>query len=87
MTKFEAGKRYNLTFIGDSELHVCYEVTKRTDKTVTITDGTETKTCRPYIYEGVEKVKPMGSYSMAPILSADRIIDRAVGSYRTGHGV
>lgn len=86
-TKFEAGKRYNMTFIGDSELHVCYEVTKRTEKTITVTDGREVKTCRVNTYEGAEFVKPMGSYSMLPILSAERTISRDVGGYRTGHGV
>ena len=85
--QFQVGKRYNLTFIGDSDLHVCYEVTKRTEKTVTVTDGQETKTCRPYIYDGHESVQPMGRYSMSPVLSANRVIDRDVGPYRTGHGV
>lgn len=87
-TQFQIGTRYSYTFIGDSELHVCWEVTKRTAKTITITDGRETKTCRVYLYEGVEKVKPEGSYSMCPILGADRITtDREPGPYRTGMGV
>ena len=30
-------------------------------------------TLRVYVYEGVERVKPWGSYSMAPIVSADKV--------------
>jgi hypothetical protein len=87
-TKFQVGGKYSFTFIGNSDLHVCYEVLKRTAKTVVITDGTETKRCRISVYENVEQVKPDGSYSMCPILGADDATpDRPVGVFKTGMGI
>lgn len=85
--QFKTGTRYKMTFIGDSELHVSWEVTKRTAKTITITDGRETKNCRVYVYDGYECVRPMGYYSMSPVLGADRSTSQPVGPYRTGYGV
>lgn len=37
---------------------------------ITIKIMGEIKKCRVYVYEGVEQIKPLGSYSMAPILRA-----------------
>jgi len=88
MKKFETGSKYSFTFIGDSDLHICYKVINRTAKTVTVTDGRETKTCRINVYEDHEFVKPCGTYSMNPILSADKPTpDCDLGVYRTGMGV
>jgi hypothetical protein len=88
MTKFETGKKYSFTFIGNSELHVCYEVLKRTAKTITITDGRETKSCKVSVWDDIEQVRPYGSYSMCPILGADKITnDREIGPLSTGMGI
>ena len=67
--KFEAGKTYYYRFIGDSDL-----VTKRTAKTITFIDLDENKTYTKRIREsfGVECVS-IASYSMAPVLFADRL--------------
>lgn len=88
ITKFEPGMRYSFTFIGDSDLHVCCEVLSRTAKTVRITDGHDKKTCRVSEYDGREIVKPDGSYSMCPVMSATDVTpEREPGPYRTGMGV
>lgn len=53
-----------------------YTVTKRTAKTITISDGTETKTCRVNTQvsedRNAETIFPVGRYSMCPVLSADK---------------
>lgn len=69
MTKtFQVGHTYETTSICDSECWHRITIAKRTAKTITTTDG---KTLRPYIWEGVEQVKPNGSYSMCAIIGAD----------------
>lgn len=71
---FETGKTYSTRSIGDHECTWDYKVLKRTEKTVTITDGKVTKTCRinkaATEYSGIETVYPLGQYSMAPCLRA-----------------
>lgn len=75
MTKFEIGTTYTMRSAYDHNTIWAYTVTKRTAATVTITDGTETKTCRINRqlseYRGCESVMPLGHYSFAPVLSAD----------------
>ncbi len=51
-----------------SDTWVRLTVAKRTAKTVTTPDG---MLLRISLYEGVEQVKPYGSYSMCPIIGAD----------------
>ena len=72
--KFEVGKTYYYRFIGDSDLVVKCKVTKRTAKTITFVDIDENKTYTKRIREsfGIECVS-IASYSMAPVLFADRI--------------
>ena len=77
MTKFEIGQTYTMR---SPCMHDCtwtYTVTARTAQTVTLTDGKETKRCKISKaiseYRGAETVHPLGSYSMAPSLCADRI--------------
>ena len=77
MKKFEIGQTYSMR---SACMHDCtweYTVTKRTAQTITITDGKETKTCRiskaSTQYRGAETIYPLGQYSMAPSLSADRV--------------
>jgi len=68
MTKFEAGKTYSTRSVCDHDCIIRVTVAKRTAKTITTTEG---KTLRIAEYNGVEQVKPWGSYSMAPIVGAD----------------
>lgn len=74
MKCFEVGKTYTMRSIDDRDCGT-YTVTKRTPKTITITDGDETKTCRVNAQtseaRNAESVYPLGRYSMCPILSAD----------------
>lgn len=67
MAKFESGKTYTTRSVCDSNCIVSVEVVSRTAKTIKTAEG---KTMRIALYEGVEFVKPWGSYSMAPIVRA-----------------
>ena len=70
MTNFEAGKTYFTRSVCD---HNCiFEVTiaSRTAKMVTTTKGEK---FRINVYNNVEQIKPCGSYSMAPIIGADKV--------------
>jgi hypothetical protein len=77
MKKFEIGQTYSMS---SPCMHDCiwtYTVTKRTARTVTITDGKETKTCRvskaATQYRNAETIYPLGQYSMCPSLCADGV--------------
>lgn len=76
MKKFEIGKTYTMTSPCDRNCVWTYTVTKRTAKSITISDGTETKTCRVNAqvseYRDAESIFPLGRYSMCPVLSADK---------------
>ncbi len=72
MTKFETGKTYYTRSIVDADTIICVTVAKRTDKTI-VTTGDER--LRINVRNGVEQVKPWGSYSMAPIVGADRLLE------------
>ena len=68
--QFEAGKTYYTRSVCDHDHIIRVKIVGRTAKTVKTDKG---KTLRIYVYEGVERVKPWGSYSMAPIVGADRV--------------
>jgi len=68
--QFEAGKTYSTRSVCDHNCIISVKVVGRTAKTIKTDKG---KTLRVYVYEGVERVKPWGSYSMAPIVSADKV--------------
>lgn len=77
MRTFEIGKIYKHGWIGDAELFTSWEVIARTKTTITIKclDRTaEVKKVRinPQLTEWnkAESVKPFGTYSMAPTLTA-----------------
>jgi hypothetical protein len=69
MAKFEAGKTYSTRSVCDHNCIISVTVASRTDKTIVTTAG---KRFRIGSYAGIEQVKPWGSYSMAPIVSAER---------------
>lgn len=75
MKTFEVGKTYTMRSIGDHDCVWTYTVVKRTAKTITISDGQETKTCRVNAktseIRNAESIYPLGRYSMSPVLSAD----------------
>lgn len=69
--KFETGKTYNMRSICDHECVWSFKVTARTAQTITLKDerGQVTK-CRISTENGREFVRPLGRYSMCPILRA-----------------
>ena len=70
MTAFQVGKAYQTRLISDWQAIIRHTVIARTASTVTLDNG---KRFRVKVYEQVEQIKPLGSYSMAPILSADKL--------------
>lgn len=68
-TTFATGTTYATRSIGDADCIITLTVAKRTAKTITTDAG---KVLRIFMYDNVERVKPWGSYSMAPTISADR---------------
>jgi hypothetical protein len=68
MTTFQPGKTYATRSICDHNSIIRVTVASRTAKTIKTEDG---KVLRVSVYDGVEQVKPWGSYSMAPIVGAD----------------
>ena len=72
MTRFETGKTYYTRSVADYDTIVRVTVAKRTDKTIVTAAGDR---LRINVWQGVEQVKPWGSFSMAPIVGADRILD------------
>lgn len=67
---FEAGKTYATRSVCDSNCIVTVEVVSRTEKTIKAKTMKGLKTLRVSVYDGAEFVKPWGSYSMAPVVSA-----------------
>lgn len=85
--QFEVGKTYGMNSACDSECWWYYRVEKRTKSTLTLrqihSNGEpykETITCRinkrDTEYLKAEACRPLGTYSMSPILAADRIIEQ-----------
>lgn len=79
MKQFEVGKRYGMNSICDSDCWWYYTVIERTACTITLkSDRGEIIKCRMNskrneIY-GCEAVRPLGSYSMCPTLTAEKEI-------------
>lgn len=67
-TQFQTGKTYASRSIVNSDTWNTITVARRTAKTIWTTCG---KQLRVFIYEGVEQVKPNGSYSMCAVIGAD----------------
>lgn len=70
MNTFEVGKTYTTRSVCDHECIISVFIEKRTAKTVTTIIHGEEKVFRIGKYAGSELIKPWGSYSMAPIISA-----------------
>lgn len=69
-TKFQAGQTYQTSSICDADMVIRETIVSRTAKTVKTASG---KTFRVSEYNGVEQIKPWGSYSMSPRISADKV--------------
>jgi hypothetical protein len=74
MTTFQIGKQYSTRLITDYDSKITFTVLKRTAKTVTIV-GSLIDSPKAFKvntkYSNFEQIRPWGSYSMCPILSAD----------------
>jgi len=69
MTQFQVGKTYYTRSLCDHECIYRITVQGRTAKTLTTSEG---KRLGIRIWNDVETVMPMGRYSMAPQIGADR---------------
>jgi len=67
MTQFQVGQSYSTRSACDADCKIGTQIIKRTAKTVTVASG---KTYRVTVYDGVECFRPLGNYSMAPIIRA-----------------
>jgi hypothetical protein len=76
VVRFEVGKSYYGRWVTNSDSIVAFRVVSRTEKSIRVDmltgDEEKGKQLRITEYEGAENVSPLGSYSMAPIVSADR---------------
>lgn len=72
--KFVVGQTYFCRSICDYDCKFVFTVTARTDKSVTLSGdfcgGEKIQTKRVKVRDGVETLKPHGSFSMAPVLRA-----------------
>lgn len=76
--KFEAGKSYFYTFIGDSSLKVKVTIVRRTEKTIwfTVRNETEVRRAKVNVRDGVESFAPDGTgYSMFPTCYASKVME------------
>jgi len=67
MATFQSGKTYTGRSVCDYDCMFSITVKARTAKTIKTSDG---KTFRIGMHDGCEFVRPMGNYSMAPIIRA-----------------
>lgn len=76
---FEINKTYSCCSICDSNCTWTFKVLKRTAKFVTLEDQ-DGKVFRKKVtvFDGDEQCNPLGNYSMAPILRADKVVQSEV---------
>lgn len=75
MLKFETGKEYICRSVCDYDCTWTFKVLKRTAKSIWIKDSHTGEEVRKAVkvYDDCEQINPLGSYSMAPILTAEKI--------------
>ena len=77
MTKqFQVGQTYSTRSACDYDCIFSFAVVGRTEKTVKINYHGKVTSKKIKIYDGLETIYPLGSYSMAPVLSADDTSDK-----------
>lgn len=73
MTKFQVGRTYACRSIGDHDCVWSFKIVSRTALSVVIDPHRGTTARRKIrVRDGIEQIDPLGRYSMAPVLSADR---------------
>lgn len=73
-TAFQEGVTYATRSICDSDCIFSFEVLARSAKSVRVKVNGKTVTRRVSEWQGVEQFKPFGSYSMAAVIGADRVL-------------
>jgi hypothetical protein len=76
MIRFEPGKTYYSKSFSDYDIAILVAIEKRTNRTVTATFRGETKKLRICRCYGIECIRPLGNYSMGPVIKADRPIEQ-----------
>lgn len=71
-TQFKVGQTYSCRSLGDWDCIFSFEVVDRSEKTVTIKSHRGVVRRKIRVYDNVEKIDPLGRYSLSPTLSADR---------------
>lgn len=74
MTKFQVGKTYQCRSLCDYNTIFSYRVVARTAKRLTLVGHNEQVKRGIYEWDGVECCRPHGTYSMCPMIRADREI-------------
>lgn len=81
MTKqFEAGKTYSTRSLCDWDCIYSFRIVARTEKTVKVTIRGKEEIRKITVRDGVESIKPHGSYSMACVLYATDTADSRGGA-------
>ena len=70
--QFQVGKTYQTRSACDYDCIFSFEVLARTPKQITISQHGRTFKRGVYTYDGIEHCKPLGTYSMCPVISADK---------------
>jgi len=74
IARFETGKTYTTRSVGDYDCIFSFTVIKRTAKRITLKEyGKDITTRGIYVYDNSECCKPLGEYSMCPVIRADRV--------------
>lgn len=73
MTAFQPGQAYATRSICDWDCIFSFTILSRTAKAVTINVHGKTVRRGVKIVDGVEAFKPFGSYSMAAVITADKL--------------
>lgn len=70
--KFEVGEKYATRSMADYDCIYSFAILARTEKTVTVLVYGKTVCRRLRVRSGVEYFKPFGTYSMCPVIYADK---------------
>jgi hypothetical protein len=72
--QFQAGKTYQTRSACDYDTVYSFTVVSRTEKTITLKSHFEIKARKVYLTDGVEHCNPLGTYSMHPVIRANKEI-------------
>jgi hypothetical protein len=70
--QFEVGRTYWTRSACDYNTIFSFKIVARTAKRITFMDCGKRVTRGVYVYDGTENCKPLGTYSMCPVISAGR---------------